>query len=106
MTPRLTVLAAVEPAPDQGSPGLLGFVFTFLLALVLVLLAFSLSRHLRKLDRTPAPDAAPPGATSSSATSEEVGALPPTSSDATGGAAGGSEAAEGHGDTTQEGPPA
>ncbi|NHT19260.1 hypothetical protein [Cellulomonas sp. IC4_254] len=74
------VAAAVDPSPspssieippeDQTSPGLLGFLVTFAAAAAVILLAFSMVRHLRVVDRnarrqqadertaTPAPDAA------------------------------------------------
>jgi hypothetical protein len=53
--------AAAEPSPspstvevpsaDQTSPGLLGFLVTFGVAAAVILLAFSLVRHLRVVDR-------------------------------------------------------
>jgi hypothetical protein len=50
--------ATPEPSPSptaqavgSGSPGFLGFVFTFLLAVAAVLLFLSLTRHLRKVSR-------------------------------------------------------
>ncbi len=39
------------PAEDQTSPGLLGFLVTFAAAAAVILLAFSLVRHLRVVDR-------------------------------------------------------
>ncbi|MDM7830746.1 hypothetical protein [Cellulomonas edaphi] len=57
------MLFAVTPSPypspsgvavttsQGGSPGFLGFVFTFLLALAAVLLFLSLTKHLRVVDR-------------------------------------------------------
>jgi hypothetical protein len=38
-------------ASQGGSPGFLGFVFTFLLAIAVVLLFLSLTKQLRKVDR-------------------------------------------------------
>ena len=55
------VAAAVDPSPspssieippeDQTSPGLLGFLVTFAAAAAVILLAFSMVRHLRVVDR-------------------------------------------------------
>lgn len=39
------------PAEDQTSPGLLGFLVTFAVAGAVILLGFSLVRHLRVVDR-------------------------------------------------------
>ncbi|VTR77628.1 hypothetical protein [Cellulomonas hominis] len=39
------------PSADQTSPGLLGFLVTFGVAVAVILLAFSLVRHLRVVDR-------------------------------------------------------
>ena len=55
----LQALAAATPSPapatippaDITSPGIVGFIFTFGLALVCVLLFLSLTRHLRKVNR-------------------------------------------------------
>ncbi len=56
----LALVLAATPAPSPsptvtaatgGSPGFLGFVFTFGLAAVAVLLFLSLTRHLRVVDR-------------------------------------------------------
>ena len=54
----LVLAAAPAPSPSPtvtaatgGSPGFLGFVFTFGLAAVAVLLFLSLTRHLRVVDR-------------------------------------------------------
>lgn len=53
-------LLAATPTPSpsptaqaigSGSPGFVGFVFTFLLACAAVLLFLSLTRHLRKVSR-------------------------------------------------------
>ena len=56
-----SVAAAVSPSPspssieippeDQTSPGLLGFLVTFAAAAAVILLAFSMVRHLRVVDR-------------------------------------------------------
>jgi hypothetical protein len=56
-----SVAAAVRPSPspssieippeDQTSPGLLGFLVTFAAAAAVILLAFSMVRHLRVVDR-------------------------------------------------------
>ena len=43
--------SAVTVDPNLGSPGILGFVFTFVLALALIALVLSLARQLRKVDR-------------------------------------------------------
>lgn len=51
VTPSPTPSPAIQVDPNLGSPGILGFVFTFALALVLIGLALSLTRHLRKVDR-------------------------------------------------------
>ena len=51
VTPSPAPSPAVQVDPNLGSPGILGFVFTFALALVLIGLALSLTRHLRKVDR-------------------------------------------------------
>ena len=40
-----------QVAPTLGSPGFVGFLFTFLLAAALIALAWSLTRQLRKVDR-------------------------------------------------------
>lgn len=55
------VAAAVDPSPspssieippeDQTSPGLLGFLVTFAAAVAVILLGFSMVRHLRVVDR-------------------------------------------------------
>ncbi|MCG7286016.1 hypothetical protein MHY85_08515 [Cellulomonas sp. ACRRI] len=55
------VAAAVDPSPspssieippeDQTSPGLLGFLVTFAAAAAVILLGFSMVRHLRVVDR-------------------------------------------------------
>ena len=52
------LLAAVSPTPSptsqavgSGSPGFIGFVFTFALAIAAVLLFLSLTRHLRLVQR-------------------------------------------------------
>lgn len=55
------VAGAVSPSPspssieippeDQTSPGLLGFLVTFAAAAAVILLAFSMVRHLRVVDR-------------------------------------------------------
>lgn len=37
--------------PNLGSPGFIGFVFTFVLALALIGLVLSMSRHLRSVNR-------------------------------------------------------
>jgi hypothetical protein len=42
---------AVEVSATLGSPGLLGFVVTFAVAVGLVLLARSMSGHLRRVSR-------------------------------------------------------
>jgi hypothetical protein len=55
----LTVTPSPFPSPSGvavtasqgGSPGFLGFVFTFLLAIAVVLLFLSLTKHLRVVDR-------------------------------------------------------
>ena len=55
----LTVAPSPYPSPSGvavtasqgGSPGFLGFVFTFLLAVAVVLLFLSLTKHLRVVDR-------------------------------------------------------
>jgi len=55
----LTVTPSPYPSPSGvavtaqtgGSPGFLGFVFTFLLAVAVVLLFLSLTKHLRIVDR-------------------------------------------------------
>lgn len=85
------VRAAGDPevSPELGSPGILGFVFTFLLALALVGLALLLVRQLRRVDRRAA--ALPPDPFSTTATSEQVGALTPGSSDVSEGRAATSE---------------
>ncbi len=77
----LTVDPSVTP-DDGGSPGFLGFVFTFALAVVLILLALSLARQLRKVNRNAPPDEPPaePEAPAST-TSEQLGGRAPTSSD-------------------------
>lgn len=64
------VLAAVgrtvTTTPDAGSPGILGFVATFLLALAVIGLMLSLTRHVRRVAASPEPPdpdgAAPDGA--------------------------------------------
>ncbi|MBU4215852.1 MAG: hypothetical protein KJ548_02695 [Actinobacteria bacterium] len=52
---------AVEVSATLGSPGLLGFVVTFAVAVALVLLARSMAAHLRRAARGPA-DQDPPDA--------------------------------------------
>jgi hypothetical protein len=60
------------PAEDQTSPGFLGFIVTFAVAVVVILLAFSLVRHLRVAEHNArrleaeqgGADAAPAGAPS------------------------------------------
>jgi hypothetical protein len=55
----LLVAPAPSPSPTDvnidgspvGSPGFLGFVFTFLLAVALVFLFLSLTKQMRKVDR-------------------------------------------------------
>jgi hypothetical protein len=55
----LTVTPSPFPSPSGvavtasqgGSPGFLGFVFTFVLAVAVVLLFLSLTKHLRVVDR-------------------------------------------------------
>lgn len=42
---------ATIPPADITSPGIVGFIFTFGLALVCVLLFLSLTKHLRKVNR-------------------------------------------------------
>ena len=42
---------AAQVDPTFGSPGILGFVFTFLVALALIGLVMSLARQLRRVDR-------------------------------------------------------
>jgi len=53
------LLAAAVPAQttaaDTGSPGLLGFVATFVLALAVIGLMLSLTRHLRRVAASPDP---------------------------------------------------
>lgn len=59
MTPALLLAATPSPAPSPlpqadpslGSPGFIGFVFTFVLALVVIGLALLMSRELRKVNR-------------------------------------------------------
>jgi hypothetical protein len=56
-----SVATAVSPSPspssieippeDQTSPGLLGFLVTFAAAVAVILLGFSMVRHLRVVDR-------------------------------------------------------
>jgi hypothetical protein len=85
-------------APTLGSPGFVGFLFTFLLAAALIALAWSLTRQLRKVDRNarlkaaaeegaankPEADdsAAAVAAATPSATSENFRPLAPDRSDA------------------------
>ena len=95
-----------QVAPTLGSPGFVGFLFTFLLAAALIALAWSLTRQLRKVDRNarlkaaaeegaadnPEPDdsAAVPATTATpSATSERSGPPAPDRSDAEEGDSGG-----------------
>ena len=71
---RLVLLLAAAPSPSPsatsvipggGSPGILGFVFTFALAAAVILLALSMTRHLRRVDARAKPrdaDEAPPAA--------------------------------------------
>ena len=55
----LVILAAPSPSPSDvtidgtpvGSPGFLGFVFTFVLAIAVVFLFLSLTKQLRVVDR-------------------------------------------------------
>ena len=57
----LTLLLAATPSPSPsplpqadpslGSPGFIGFVFTFVLALVVIGLALLMTRELRKVNR-------------------------------------------------------
>lgn len=49
----------VEVSATLGSPGLLGFVVTFAVAVALVLLARSMAGHLRRVSRG-GPDQDPP----------------------------------------------
>lgn len=44
------------PDPDTVSPGFIGFVVIFLLALATVLLIRSMTRHLRKVNYGPEPE--------------------------------------------------
>ncbi|TKR24210.1 hypothetical protein FA014_07305 [Cellulomonas hominis] len=104
------VAAAVDPSPspssieippeDQTSPGLLGFLVTFAAAAAVILLGFSMVRHLRVVDRNArrlreaeegatagaagAPAASPSGAAGTSAPADDdpdgagaPGATPP-----------------------------
>jgi len=90
----LPVTVDPEVSPELGSPGIVGFVFTFVLAVALVVLALSLAKQLRKVDRhartLDPPDSAPP-----SAASALDGAVTPTSADAAGMVGVGGEAGEG-----------
>ncbi|MFS0700448.1 hypothetical protein AB6N24_10790, partial [Cellulomonas sp. 179-A 4D5 NHS] len=45
------------PLSEQASPGVLGFLVTFAVAVAAILLALSLTRHLRVVDRRAAQDA-------------------------------------------------
>lgn len=86
---RFVVPVTTDPkvTPDDGgSPGFLGFVFTFAVALALVGLILSMRRHLRTVDRNARLQ--PPIPTS---TSEQVVAQATTSSDVGSGEGGTSE---------------
>ena len=50
-SPYPTPSGVAVTASQGGSPGFLGFVFTFLLAIAVVLLFLSLTKQLRKVDR-------------------------------------------------------
>jgi hypothetical protein len=47
------------PNTDDVSPGLLGFLTVFLLALATVVLVRSMTKHLRKVRYSPGPDGQP-----------------------------------------------
>lgn len=59
----LAALAATEgpqgPNTDDVSPGLLGFLTVFFLALATVVLVRSMTKHLRKVRYSPGPDGQP-----------------------------------------------
>ncbi|ROS23029.1 hypothetical protein [Cellulomonas sp. PhB150] len=50
-SPYPTPSGVAVTASQGGSPGFLGFVFTFLLAIAVVLLFLSLTKQLRRVDR-------------------------------------------------------
>lgn len=72
---------AVQVDPNLGSPGILGFVFTFVLALVLIALVLSLSRHLRTVDRNARLATATDGADAAPGTATAGATVPSDASD-------------------------
>jgi hypothetical protein len=50
-TPSPSPSPAPQADPSLGSPGFVGFLFTFLLAAAVIALVWSMSRQLRKVDR-------------------------------------------------------
>ena len=89
-TPSPMPTPAIQVDPDLGSPGILGFVFTFVLALVLIALVLSMSRHLRKVDRNARLSAAADDEPApSSGTSAHMAAPATTSADVSEGETGG-----------------
>jgi len=54
------VLAAAPMDPAYASPGVLGFLAIFFVALATLLLMRSMTRHLRKVRYGPGPDGEPP----------------------------------------------